>query len=83
MPLFGQMWKPTAYLAVDRAGVIINRVQQQTVYVKYAACVAADSWVPTGSAWAVWPNFTVTAFANKLAGAEQRLEMVGPLFIGK
>ena len=83
MPLFGQMWKPTAYLAVDRAGVITNQVQQQTLYMTYAECAAAESWVPARIARAEWPNLAVTAFAHELAGAEQRLEMVGPLLIGK
>ena len=83
MPLFGQMWKPTAYLAVDRAGVITNQVQQQTLYMTYAECAAAESWVPARIARAEWPNLAVTAFAHELAGAEQRLEMVGSLLIGK
>ena len=39
--------------------------------------------VATGIARAEWPNLAVTAFAHELAGTEQRLEMVGPLFIGK
>ena len=37
--------------------------------------------VATGIARAEWPYLTVAAFAHELAGAEQRLEMVGPLLV--
>ena len=39
--------------------------------------------VPTRIARAEWSNLAVTAFAHELAGTEQRLEMVGPLLLGK
>ena len=37
--------------------------------------------VATGIARAEWPNLAVAAFANELAGAEKRLEVVRSLLI--